>query len=254
MRLLRGRLNLPVLSMFEPDLVASGVSTLDASVRGSLERPQVTGRMEIRDGRGVGEQAEREAPADAPRGEPPLLVVDAPEDLAVAAHHVEDPTVGVEIRLVLRLLTDRFLRHAVRAVDLQVTFGEGVAEVVQDKVVLRVDAQRALKEFASWTDRIAAGEQLQALERRILAHDPTLAAPTRERPVTRVAPAAPPPLPSAQARVRKTVTIVFADLVGFTEIVERLDPEEAELVRATLLEALALEDAEAEAEAARGVA
>lgn len=46
---LKGRLNLPVLSMFEPDLVASGVSTLDASVRGSLDRPQVTGRMEVRD-------------------------------------------------------------------------------------------------------------------------------------------------------------------------------------------------------------
>jgi translocation and assembly module TamB len=46
---LRGRLSLPVLSMFEPDLIASGVSTLDASVRGSFERPQLTGRMEIRD-------------------------------------------------------------------------------------------------------------------------------------------------------------------------------------------------------------
>ena len=46
---MKGRLNLPVLSMFEPDLVASGVSTLDAAVRGSLDRPQVTGRMEIRD-------------------------------------------------------------------------------------------------------------------------------------------------------------------------------------------------------------
>ncbi len=46
---LKGRLNLPVLSMFEPDLIASGVSTLDAAVRGSLNRPQVTGRMEMKD-------------------------------------------------------------------------------------------------------------------------------------------------------------------------------------------------------------
>jgi len=45
----KGRLNLPVVSMFEPDLVATGVSTVDAAVRGSLNRPQVTGRMEIRD-------------------------------------------------------------------------------------------------------------------------------------------------------------------------------------------------------------
>jgi len=47
---LRGRLNLPALSMIEPDLVARGVSTIDATVRGALERPQLSGKMEVRDG------------------------------------------------------------------------------------------------------------------------------------------------------------------------------------------------------------
>lgn len=44
----KGTLNLPTLSTFEPDLVATGVSIIDASVRGSYERPQLQGRMEVR--------------------------------------------------------------------------------------------------------------------------------------------------------------------------------------------------------------
>jgi len=46
---IKGSLNLPSLSTFEPDLVATGVSVIDATVRGSFERPQLTGRMELRD-------------------------------------------------------------------------------------------------------------------------------------------------------------------------------------------------------------
>ncbi|MEZ5400073.1 MAG: translocation/assembly module TamB domain-containing protein [Bryobacteraceae bacterium] len=46
---LRGRVDLPALSTFEPDLVATGVSTLDATIRGSFLRPNVTGRMELND-------------------------------------------------------------------------------------------------------------------------------------------------------------------------------------------------------------
>ncbi len=45
---LRGTLNLPVLTTFEPDLLATGTSTLDATIRGTLERPNVVGRMEIK--------------------------------------------------------------------------------------------------------------------------------------------------------------------------------------------------------------
>ncbi len=44
---LRGSLNLPVLSIFEPDLVAKGTSTLDATIRGTIERPNIVGRMEL---------------------------------------------------------------------------------------------------------------------------------------------------------------------------------------------------------------
>ena len=45
---IKGSLNLPSLSTFEPDLVATGVSLIDATVRGSYERPQLMGRMELR--------------------------------------------------------------------------------------------------------------------------------------------------------------------------------------------------------------
>ncbi len=45
---LRGTLNLPVLTIFEPDLLAKGISTLDATIRGSLDRPNIVGRMEIK--------------------------------------------------------------------------------------------------------------------------------------------------------------------------------------------------------------
>lgn len=45
---LRGSLNLPVLTLFEPDLVAKGTSALDATIRGSLDKPNIVGRMELR--------------------------------------------------------------------------------------------------------------------------------------------------------------------------------------------------------------
>ncbi len=64
-----------------------------------------------------------------------------------------------------------------------------------------------------------------------------------------------------EGRSRRASTLMYPDVavgewvfVAAGSIVERLDPEDAELVRATLLEALALEDAEADAAAARGVA
>src|SRR4051812_3166274 len=65
-------------------------------------------------------------------------------------------------------------------------------------------------------------EELQHLERQVLVHDPTLAAPAVRLPTARAAPLAPP----APARdVRKTVTVVFADVVDFTRLGEELDPE-----------------------------
>ncbi|MDX2154810.1 MAG: translocation/assembly module TamB domain-containing protein [Bryobacteraceae bacterium] len=44
---LKGRMNLAVLNSFKPDLIASGSSTVDAAIRGSLLQPQFGGRMEL---------------------------------------------------------------------------------------------------------------------------------------------------------------------------------------------------------------
>jgi translocation and assembly module TamB len=41
--------DLPVLGVFEPDLLADGRSTIDAVIRGNLARPQITGRMDLAD-------------------------------------------------------------------------------------------------------------------------------------------------------------------------------------------------------------
>jgi translocation and assembly module TamB len=44
---LRGSFNLTGLSVLEPDLEATGVSVVDATVRGELYRPAITGQMEV---------------------------------------------------------------------------------------------------------------------------------------------------------------------------------------------------------------
>lgn len=60
-------------------------------------------------------------------------------------------------------------------------------------------------------------------------------------------------------RLRRASTLLIPDIapgdhvfVAAGTIVERLDPDEAELIRATLLEAIALEEAEAAATARDG--
>jgi len=60
-------------------------------------------------------------------------------------------------------------------------------------------------------------------------------------------------------RLRRASTFLIPDIapgdhvyVAAGTIVERLDPDEAELIRATLLEAIALEQAEAETAARNG--
>jgi translocation and assembly module TamB len=45
----RGSVNLIVLQLLNPDLVARGNATVQASVRGSLKDPQLNGRMELKD-------------------------------------------------------------------------------------------------------------------------------------------------------------------------------------------------------------
>jgi hydrogenase assembly chaperone HypC/HupF len=60
-------------------------------------------------------------------------------------------------------------------------------------------------------------------------------------------------------RMRRASTLLIPDIapgdhvyVAAGTIVERLDPDEADLIRATLLEAIALEQAEAETAAGNG--
>jgi hydrogenase assembly chaperone HypC/HupF len=62
-----------------------------------------------------------------------------------------------------------------------------------------------------------------------------------------------------EGRLRRASTLLIPDIapgdhvfVAAGTIVERIDPDEAELIRATLLEAIALEQAEAEASAGKG--
>lgn len=43
-----GRVNLALLSTFKPDLQASGTSVINATLRGTTEKPQLSGRMEVR--------------------------------------------------------------------------------------------------------------------------------------------------------------------------------------------------------------
>ncbi len=45
----KGGVNLAVLQNFEPDLVSSGISTVNATVRGTLKRPMLNGQMELKD-------------------------------------------------------------------------------------------------------------------------------------------------------------------------------------------------------------
>jgi class 3 adenylate cyclase/DNA-binding winged helix-turn-helix (wHTH) protein len=65
------------------------------------------------------------------------------------------------------------------------------------------------------------GEELRLLHRRILTHDPEL---DLQRPKEPARPPLPAPTKTA-ARVRRSVSAVFVDLVGSTTLAEQLDPE-----------------------------
>jgi DNA-binding SARP family transcriptional activator len=82
--------------------------------------------------------------------------------------------------------------------------------------VLQSERQRLVEELG-----LAPGPALQELERQILNQDPALAVERRDPE--------PPPVPAepqvGAAAERKLATILFADVIGSTELGERLDPE-----------------------------
>ena len=74
---------------------------------------------------------------------------------------------------------------------------------------------------------IEPGQRLRELHQQILRQDPALDLPTV--PAARAEPTSEPPRAPAASRprpaTRKTVTVLFCDLTGYTELGERLDPE-----------------------------
>ena len=74
------------------------------------------------------------------------------------------------------------------------------------------------------------GDQLRDLERAILRHDPSLSAPVAAGEL-------PPSVPTAEER--KVVTVLFADVVGSTELVVGQDPEQARALLDRLFDAAA---------------
>src|SRR5438067_8336654 len=99
------------------------------------------------------------------------------------------------------------------------------------------DGRRLLVE----TLGLEPAEALRRLEAAILRQDPALDLPARPEPAgsgTRVA-------PSLSGGERKVVTVLFADVVGSTELVASQDPERARALLDRLFDALAAEIDEA---------
>jgi predicted ATPase/class 3 adenylate cyclase len=83
------------------------------------------------------------------------------------------------------------------------------------------DARRALVEELG----IEPGASLRGLEQAILRQDAALEAPPLERPAEAPFPPESPVSQTPPREVRKTVTVLFSDLVGSTRLGRQLDPE-----------------------------
>ena len=95
----------------------------------------------------------------------------------------------------------------------------------------QVEALSAYREARTYFDQelgLELGDELQRLERAILQHDPKLDAPGG----TITSAAAAPPMPSG----RRTVTVLFGDVSGSTELGESLDPEALRDLMSTFFE------------------
>lgn len=99
--------------------------------------------------------------------------------------------------------------------------------------VLQSGRQRLVEELG-----IAPGPALQELERRILNQDPSL----EVEPHPEAAPAEPSPAggqpPASASTERKLATILFADVIGSTELGERLDPERLDALLSVYFETM----------------
>ena len=95
----------------------------------------------------------------------------------------------------------------------------------------QVEALAAYRDARKYFDEelgLELGDELQRLERAILQHDPKLDAPGG----TTASAAEAPPMPSG----RRTVTVLFADVTGSTELGESLDPEALRDLMSTFFE------------------
>src|SRR5438105_14115871 len=88
-----------------------------------------------------------------------------------------------------------------------------------------LEAYRATRNLLAEELGLEPSQELQRLERLVLTHDTELDPPRLEVPAE--PPAEPPtPVPAERPeRVRRMVTVVFAELAGSTGLGERLDPE-----------------------------
>jgi class 3 adenylate cyclase/tetratricopeptide (TPR) repeat protein len=157
---------------------------------------------------------ERFAQAEAARLEELRLssleeLIDA--DLALGRHREVVPELE-------RLVAEHRFRERLRGQLMLALYRSGrQAHAVQ----VFQDGRRAFVEELG----IEPGELLRQLEKQILNQDPSLALEEPEATV-------PPPLRHAEVagRERKVVTVLFADLVGFTARAEQLDPEEIDAI------------------------
>jgi class 3 adenylate cyclase len=114
-----------------------------------------------------------------------------------------------------RLVREQPLRESLRRLLMLALYRSGRQA---DALAAYQDARAALVDELG----LEPGHALQGLEKAILRQDPALE-PARPEP-PRAAPA-PPAAPRRTSEVRKTVTVLFCDVVASTRLAERLDPE-----------------------------
>jgi len=101
-----------------------------------------------------------------------------------------------------------------------------------------LEVYRTMRRLLAEELGLEPSEGLERLERLVLTHDPELTLP-RAEPSVEPSPPPPTPPPKRLKPVRRTVSVVFADLAGSTDLGERLDPEKLHRVLARYSETCA---------------